>query len=189
MPEVLDHTLPAPPNRKERPMLPTHMPLSALAALIADHSKLNVSESEECTPLEMLTGYFAGSDYGAMPFENPESDETDPMKRMQAGERLAIQLHLGTIQQECEFIDGKPYVATDAEILQDEDNMDAAPAFPDETGFFGIGIWLDGERLGVEPVRISGDMNGDVRVGKAVFPESLLRRATAYLRRLGEATT
>jgi len=170
-------------------MLPTHLPLKALESLICDHSTLTASESEDYTPLEMLTGYFAGGEYGGMPFENPESDETDPMKRMQAGERLAIQLHLGTIQQECDFIDGKSYVATEAEILQDEDNTEEAPAFPDETGFFGIGIWLDGERLGVEPVRISGDMNGNVCVGKAVFPESLVRRATAYLRRFGEATT
>jgi hypothetical protein len=171
------------------PMLPTHIPLKALESLIRDHSTLTASESEDYTPLEMLTGYFAGGEYGGMPFENPESDETDPMKRLQAGERLAIQLHLGTIQQECDFIDGTPYAATEAEILQDEDNMEEASAFPDETGFFSIGIWLDGERLGVEPVRISGDMNGNVGVGKAVFPESLVRRATAYLRRVGEATT
>jgi hypothetical protein len=170
-------------------MLPLYLPLKALGTIINDHVKLTASESEDYTPLEMLTGYFAGGEYGGMPSENPESDETDPMKRMQAGERLAIQLHFGTIQQECDFIGGRPYMATEAESLQDEDNMEEAPAFPDETGFFGIGIWLDGERLGVEPVRISGEMNGVVCVGKAVFPESLERRETAYLRRFGEATT
>lgn len=170
-------------------MLPTHIPLKSLDILIRDYSMLTASESENYTPLEMLTGYVAGGEYGGMPFENPESAETDPLKRMQTGERLAIQLHLGTIQKHCDFIDREPYVATETEILQDEDNMEEAPAFPDETGFFGIGIWLDGERLGVEPVRVSGDMNGNVGVGKAVFPESLVRRATAYLRRFGEATT
>jgi hypothetical protein len=170
-------------------MLPTYLPLEALETLVRDHSTLTASESEEYSPLEMLTGYYEDGEYGGMPCENPESDETDPLKRMQAGERLAIQLHLGTIQQECGFIDGNPYVATEAEILRDEDNMEEAPAFPDESGFFGIGIWLDGERLGLEPVRISGDMNGNICVGKAVFPESLVRRATTYLRRLGEATT
>ena len=60
------------------------------------------------------------------------------------------------IQGECAFIDGNPYVATQSEIARDEDNLDDAVAFPDETGFFGIGIWLDGNRLGIEPVRISG---------------------------------
>ena len=167
-------------------MLPTHIPLRALELLIRDHSTLTAGESEDHTPLELLTGYFAGCEYGGMPVENPESDETDPMKRLQMGERLAIQLHLGSIEQACDFIDGKPYVATEAEILRDEDSIDGASAFPDETGFFSIGTWLDGERLGVEQVRISGDMNGNVCVEKALFPESLLSRTTAYLRRIGE---
>jgi hypothetical protein len=87
------------------------------------------------------------------------------------------------IQGECAFIDGNPYVATQSEIARDEDNLDDAGAFPDETGFFGIGIWLDGNRLGIEPVRISGDMNGNVCVTKAESPKSFAERVTAYLRR------
>ena len=47
------------------------------------------------------------------------------------------------IQRECPFIDGNPFVATQSEIARDEDNLDDAVAFPDETEFFGIGIWLD----------------------------------------------
>jgi hypothetical protein len=164
-------------------MLPTRLPLEALATLARDYTALTANESEEYTSLEMLAGYNADSEYAGMPFENPESDETDPMKRMQAGERLAIQLHLGPIQQECAFIDGNPYVATQSEIARDEDNLDDAVAFPDETGFFCIGIWLDGNRLGTEPVRISGDMSGNVCVTKAVFPKSFAERVTAYLRR------
>lgn len=165
-------------------MLPTHLPLKALEALIENHSALTADESADFTPLEMLTGYFADAQYGGMPCENPESDEDDPMKRMLAGERLAIQLHLGLIQHECDFIDGKPYIATEAEIAGDEENVDAARAFPDETGFFGVGIWLDGDCLGIEPVRISGDMNGNVCVAKAAFPGSLVERTAAYLMQL-----
>ena len=162
-------------------MIPTHLPLKSLATLIADHSRLTASESEEYTPLEMLTGYDEDGEYGGMPIENPESAETDPMTRLQEGERLAIQLHLGMIQYDAQFIDGNPYVATESEIAKDEDNMEDEEGFPDESGFFGLGIWLDGDRLGLEPVRISGDFNGDICVTKAKFPESLLARVTKYL--------
>jgi hypothetical protein len=170
-------------------MLPPQLPLKALATLIGDHSKLTSSESEEFTPLEMLTGYYEDGEYGGMPIENPESDETDPMKRLQEGERLAIQLHLGMIQYEAAFIDGKPYVATDAEIAENEDKMDDETGFPDETGFFGLGIWLDGDQLGLEPIRISGDFNGDICVTKATFPISLANRAKVYLQKLGAGSS
>lgn len=165
-------------------MLPTRLPLNALNTLIADHCRLTSDESDEYTPLEMLTGYYKDGEYGGMPFENPESDETDPMNRLKAGERLALQLHLGTIQGEATFIDGQPYVATAVEIDENEDNMDEAAMFPDETGFFGLGIWLDGDRLALEPVRIGGDMNGNVCITKATFPGSLIERAAKYLRKL-----
>lgn len=167
-------------------MLPAHLTLKALDALIRDHSQLTAGESDEYTPLQMLTGYYEGGEYGGMPCENPESDETDPMTRLKAGERLAIQLHLGMIQADADFIDGAPYAATETEITQDEDNMDKLAAFPDETGFFGLGIWLDGEKLCLEPIRISGDFNGNVCVDKATFPRSLLDRTVAYLRTMTE---
>lgn len=164
-------------------MFPTHLPLTSLKTLIRDHSALTANESEEYTPLEMLTGYFEGGEYGGMPFENPENQETDPLKRLKDGERLAIQLHLGTIEYGADFIDGKPYAATEDEIAANEDAIDTDLAFPDETGFFGLGVWLDGDRLGVEPVRVSGDFNGNVCVSKATFPASLLERVVAYLNR------
>lgn len=165
-------------------MLPKHLPLETLEGLIRDHSALTADQSAEYSPLEMLTGYYEGGEYGGMPFENPESDETDPMTRLKSGERLAIQLHLGMIQYETDFIYGKPYVATDEEIARDEDNTKDVEAFPDETGFFGLGVWLDGDRLGLEPVRIGGDFNGNVCVAKAEFPPSLSKRIEAYLTRL-----
>lgn len=165
-------------------MLPKHLPLKILEGLIRDHSALTADQSAEYSPLEMLTGYYEGGEYGGMPFENPESDETDPMTRLKSGERLAIQLHLGMIQYETDFIDGEPYVATDEEIARDEENTKDAEAFPDETGFFGLGVWLDGDRLGLEPVRIGGDFNGIVCVAKASFPGSLVERAAKYLRKL-----
>ncbi len=63
--------------------------------------------------------------------------------------------------------------------------MDDETGFPDETGFFGLGIWLDGDQLGLEPIRISGDFNGDICVTKATFPISLANRAMVYLQKLG----
>jgi hypothetical protein len=165
-------------------MLPSHLPLAALETLIRDHCRLTKSESDEYTPLEMLTGYYEDGEYGGMPIGNPESDETDPLARLQSGERLAIQLHLGVIQSESQFIDGKPYAATDDEITADEEGIDDAAAFPDETGFFGLGIWLDGDQLGLEPLRISGDFNGNICVTRAAFPASLVERTSRYLARV-----
>lgn len=166
-------------------MLPTHLPLKALDRLIRDFTKLTATQSDEYSPLEMLTGYYEGGEYGGMPFENPESDETDPLKRLEQGERLAIQLHVGLIEGESEFIDGKTYTATDNEITKSEERVFEPDAFPDETGFFGIGIWLDGDRLVLEQIRISGDMDGDVGVTQTTFPPSLIERTKAYLAALG----
>jgi len=173
-----------PNEAKEPKMLPTNLPLTALEKLVQDHSRLTESESDEHTPLEMLIGYYEGGEYGCMPIENPESDETDPLKRLHEGERLAIQLHLGMIQYESTFIDGAPYVATENEIEANDDLIDDPGMFPDETGFFGLGVWLDGSRLGIEPVTISGDMNGNVCVTKATFPRSLIERAAKYVRKV-----
>jgi hypothetical protein len=167
-------------------MLPTRLPLPALDTLIQDHCTLTKSESEEYTPLEMLMGYYSDGDYAGMPIGNPESEETDPVKRLQAGERLVIQLHLGMIQNESEFIDCQPYSATDDEIAADEDSMDDAVAFPDETGFFGLGVWLDGDQMGLEQLRIGGDFNGNICVSRVSFPPSLLQRTNKYLTELGE---
>lgn len=168
-------------------MLPTHLPLNALDRLIRDYTKLTATQSDEYSPLEMLTGYYEGGEYGGMPFENPESDETDPLKRLKEGERLAIQLHVGLIEAESEFIDGNTYTATVAEIAKSEERVFEPDAFPDETGFFGIGIWLDGDRLALEQIRISGDMDGDVGVAPAVFPKSLATRVAAYLNQIAGA--
>ena len=63
-------------------MLPAHLPPKALETLIRDHSRLTADQSAEYSPLEMLTGYYEGGEYGGMPFENPESNETDPMTRL-----------------------------------------------------------------------------------------------------------
>ena len=165
-------------------MLPAHLPPKALETLIRDHSRLTADQSAEYSPLEILTGYYEGGEYGGMPFENPESNETDPMTRLKSGERLAIQLHLGMIQYETDFIDGKPYVATEEEITRDEDNTEDTEAFPDETGFFGVGVWLAGDRLRLEPIRIGGDFNGNVCVTIAQFPPSLAERIGKYLTKL-----
>lgn len=150
-------------------MLPTHVPLKTLERLIRDHCTLTESDTEEYTPLEMLTGYFEGGKYGGMPFENPESQETDPLKRLQAGERLAIQLHMGMLEYGAECIDGEPYTPTEEEIAGNDGAFNTDRVFPDETGFFGLGIWLDGDQLGLEPVCISGDFNGNVCVAKATL--------------------
>ena len=66
----------------------------------------------------------------------------------------------------------------------DEEGEEDLPELPDETGFFGVGIWLDGDRLGLEPVCIGGSVNGDICVSKAVFRQSLEERAAEYLKKL-----
>jgi len=166
-------------------MLPTHVPLSRLEKLVRDHCTLTAEDCTEASPIEMLIGYLDGGEYGGTPYENPESDETDPLTRLRGGERLVVQLHLGLIQDEAQFIDGETYSATEKEIERDEegDAPDEA-CFPDETGFFGLGLRLDGDRLALEPVRISGDFNGNICVGRAQFPPSLVERAAAYLKNL-----
>jgi hypothetical protein len=170
-------------------MLPSRLPLTALARLIRDHSTLTASESDECTPLELLAGYFEGGEYGGMPIENPESDETEPLKRLQGGERLAIQLHLGQVENGAAFVDGSQYCVTEDEASEAEGDEEPGSSFPDETGFFGLGIWLDGEQLGLEPVRIAGDLNGNICVTRAVFPKSLVERVNAYLQPLLEGAS
>jgi len=167
-------------------MLPTHLPLNALDLLIRDHIAVTASDGEEYAPLELLTGYYEDCEFGGIPLESQENDETDPMKRLEGGERLAIQLHSGPIASGCDFIDGKPYSATDDEVAANEEHFDERTEFPDDSGFFAIGVWLDGSRLAVEPVRISGDMNGNICVAKVMFPASLLDRAAAYLHRIGK---
>ena len=171
-------------------MIPTHMPLTTLEKLIQDHCLLTAEDCAEAEPIEMLIGYLEGGEYGGTPLGNPESEETDPLTRLQGGERLVIQLHLGLIQDESQFIDGKAYSATTAEIEHDEegDSPDEA-RFPDETGFFGLGLGLDGDRLVLEPVRIAGDLNGNICVEKAALPNSMVHRVAAYLEQLGNATT
>jgi hypothetical protein len=167
-------------------MLPTHLPLNALDLLIRDHIAITANDSEEYAPLELLTGYYEDGEFGGMPFESEENNETDPVKRLKGGERLAIQLHSGSIESGCDFIDGEPYSATDDEAAANEETLDERTVFPDQCDFFGVGVWLDGGRLAVEPVRISGDMNGNICVARVSFPASLLDRTAAYLHRIGK---
>jgi hypothetical protein len=166
-------------------VLPSHLPLASLDTLVRDHCRLTAEDCAEAEPLEMLIGYNDGGEYGGTPSENPESDETDPLKRLRSGERLVIQLHLGLIQDEAQFIDGEAYTSTSKEIERDEEgDAPNEECFPDETGFFGVGLRLEGEHLALEPIRISGDFNGNICVEKAVFPASLAKRASAYLQGL-----
>jgi hypothetical protein len=167
-------------------MIPTHLPLHTLEKLVQAHCRLTADDCVEAEPIEMLIGYLEGGEYGGTPFENPESDETDPLTRLRGGERLVIQLHLGLIQDEAQFIDGETFSAAEAEIERDEGGDAPEEAwFPDETGFFGLGLRLDGDRLALEPVRISGGMNGNICVEQARFPDSLAKRVMAYLGSLG----
>jgi len=119
-----------------------------------------------------------------MPIGNPESEEPDPMKRLSAGERLAIQLHVGMIEDGADFIDGQPYVASAAEVTENENASHSPNAFPDETGFYGLGVWLDGDRLAIEPIHVSGGFDGEICVSPVVFPTSFATRTATYLRRI-----
>ena len=169
-------------------MLPTHLPLKALATLIDDHSRLIEDQSDEFTPLEMLTGYDIESGTGAMPFECEEG-ETDPKKRLEDGEELAIQLHNGMIDEESRFIDGGTYTVTEAELSaqpdeDDEDYYDNPSRFPGQESFYALGIRLEGDKLLLRPVTVGCGMNGESVVSEVVFPESLVNRLAEYLGRL-----
>ena len=168
-------------------MLPAHLPLKALARLIEDHSRLIEDQSDEFTPLEMLTGYDIESAAGGMPFEC-EDAETDPGKRLEDGEELAIQLHNGMIDEESRFIDGATYAVTEAELAaqpDNEDDYDDNPArFPGQESFYALGIRLDGDKLLLRPVMVGCGMNGESVVSEVVFPESLVKRLAEYLGRL-----
>ena len=59
-------------------LLPTYLPSNGLHQLIPDHPSLTSDESEEYTPLDMLTGYSEGSEYGGMPFEIPVTRRNVP---------------------------------------------------------------------------------------------------------------
>lgn len=62
-------------------------------------------------------------------------------------------------------------------------------AFPDESGFFGLGVWLDGDQLGLEQLRISGDLSGNICVTQTGFPASLLQRVNRYLAMVEEKSS
>jgi hypothetical protein len=55
---------------------------------------------------------------------------------------------------------------------------------PEDTGFYALGVGLEGGRLVLEPIAISCGMNGESLVRAAEYPESLRRRIAAYLARL-----
>lgn len=123
-----------------------------------------------------------------MPFEC-EDAETDPGKRLEDGEELAIQLHNGLIDEESRFIDGRTYTVTEAELAaqpdDEDDDYDDNPArFPGPESFYALGIRLDGNKLLLRPVMVGCGMNSESVVSEVVFPESLVKRLAGYLGKL-----
>lgn len=176
--------------------LPRRIPLTALETLLAAyrHVARDVSGEPEYGPIDMLVGYRdldSGEGFMAFEFEGGEGEEPcgPPLERLRGGETLAIQLHDGWLADGVELIDGKDYRPTQAEIraaeaLEESAGPDDPCLFPDDTGFYALGIGLDGEGLSIETIAVGCGMNGESLVRPAVFPESLRRRIAAFLARL-----
>lgn len=176
--------------------LPRHIPLAALDDLLAAYRRIarDVSGEPDQGPIDMLVGYRdldAGEGFMAFEFEGGEGEEPygAPLERLRSGEALAIQLHDGWLADGVELIDGQDYRPTRAEIRAHEALEESAdPAdprlFPDDTGFYALGVGLDGERLRIETIAIGCERNGQSLVRRAVFPESLRRRIATFLARL-----
>jgi hypothetical protein len=176
--------------------LPRHLPLSALERLLTDyvHVARGGTEEGDCSPFGMLVGYRDLADgEGFMGFEVEENEDEEscstPLDRLRGGERLAIQLHDGFLADGVELIDRRDYQPTRREIRSserlEESTMPGDPRLlPEDTGFYALGVGLEGGRLVLEPIAISCGMNGESLVRAAEYPESLRRRIAAYLARL-----
>jgi len=176
--------------------LPRHLPLAAFDALLTAYCSVTeyATDESDLGPLDILVGYRNledGEGFMAFEFEGADGDEPcgTPIERLRAGEKLAIQLHDGWLAGGIDLIDGRPYRPTRQEILEREALEESAPPedprlLPDDTGYYALGIGLDGDRLTIEPVAVACGMNGESLLKPAVFPESLRRRIGAFLSRL-----
>ena len=176
--------------------LPRHLPLAAFDALLAAYCRVAeyASDESDLGPIDLLVGYRsleAGEGFMAFEYEGTDGEEPcgPPIERLRAGEKLAIQLHDGWLAGGIDLIDGRPYRPTRQEILEREALEETAEPddprlLPDDTGFYALGIGLDGDRLTIEPLAVACGMNGESQLKPAVFPESLRRRIGAFLSRL-----
>ncbi len=176
--------------------LPGHFPLSVLDSLLAAYRRVarDVSGEAEYGPMDMLVGYrnlAEGEGFMGFEYDDGEGEAGcgTPLDRLEAGEKLAIQLHDGWIGDGVELIDGKTYRPTrqeirDSEALEESAEPDDPRLLPEDTGFYALGIGLDGERLTIETVAVGCGMNGESLLRPAVFPESLRRRVAVFLTRL-----
>jgi hypothetical protein len=143
-------------------------------------------------PLEWIGGCTPEEGMGYLPFEgDPEEEEQelDPMKRLAAGEELAIRLHTAFVGNEMTLIDGQDYMPLGAPTDEDDDEEQASETdeyygFPSEMSFYALGVQLTGDRLRIRPVVMYECSNpGGVfhRSGIAEFPPSFMARIESYL--------
>jgi len=152
-------------------MFPVDLPVACLPRLIADYSALVKDAWEDLGPLEVLTGIWLEDGCGGMPCESDGAEEvaeTDPMKRLQSGEELVLQLHSGLLWEGVTLIDGETYEPTGGD-------------FPQEMAFYGLGLRLKDDRLLVRQILIEGDLNGGTCPSLADFPPSFASRVERYL--------
>lgn len=179
-------------------VIPSRLPLEALATLVADYERVAADAAEEFDALGLLVGFRDLDDgTGFVPGDGAEGEEEasrDPLARLRDGEWLAIQIHDRPLEEGTQLIDGRWYLPDAAEIERhgdrgddcDDDAIDDDDPrrFPDETGFFAIAAGLVDGALRLRPVVVTSGMDGKENVAAAEFPESLRRRIAAYLARL-----
>jgi hypothetical protein len=174
-------------------MLPTHIPASCLPRLLKDFAALIEKDCDPGTdPLFWLGGCEPEQGHGYLPCEDApeeEEQELDPVKRLDAGEELAIRLHTAFVGDEMTLIDGNPYMPlggpSDDEDEHDEPGEDDEYYdFPSEMSFYALGVKRDGDKLRIRPVGMDECSNpGGVfhRSGIADFPPSFMARIEAYV--------
>lgn len=173
--------------------LPRHLPSQAFATLLVAYQRVarDVSDEPGHGPIDMLVGYrdlAAGQGFMALEYGDGDGEPAcgPPLERMKAGEKLAIQLHDGPLAHGVQLIDGHRYRPTRKE-LRGNAFLEAAVEsrhpclMPHDTGFYALGVGLDGNRLSIEPIAVDSGLHGESLVRPAVFPESLRRRIAAFL--------
>jgi hypothetical protein len=175
-------------------MLPSHLPTSCLPRILHDFAALIEKDCDPGTdPLMWLGGCSPEEGLGYLPYEGEdEEQELDPIKRLDAGEELAVRLHTSFVGDEMTLIDGRGYMPSggprdeESELDESQDPEEEGEwyEFPSEMSFYALGIKRDGDRLSIRPIGMDECSNpGGVfhRSGIAEFPKPFQDRIVQYL--------